>query len=160
MFGNYYMPMNGYQGYGMGNAAPDQLAYLRAGQQNQAQMQPMQQMQAPQMQSNAQPSGNGNSGLIWVQGEAGAKSYIVAPGNTVMLMDSEANVFYIKSADASGMPLPLRTFDYSERTVNTQMGQNQGAGSPSGFDPSNFITREEFDARIAQIMPTVQNAEG
>ena len=53
MFGNYYMPMNGYQGYGMGNAAPDQLAYLRAGQQNQSQMQPMQQMQAPQMQSNA-----------------------------------------------------------------------------------------------------------
>ena len=47
-----------------------------------------------------------NNGLIWVQGEAGAKSYLVAPNTTIMLMDSEASKFYLKSADASGMPLP------------------------------------------------------
>ena len=58
----------------------------------------------------------GNNGLIWVQGEAGAKSYIVAPGNTVMLMDSEGERFYLKSADVSGMPMPLRIFEYKERT--------------------------------------------
>ena len=44
------------------------------------------------------------NGIIWVQGEAGAKSYLVAPNNTVQLWDSEAQTIYLKSADASGMP--------------------------------------------------------
>ena len=94
----------------------------------------------------AQPQQSGN-GLIWVQGEAGAKSYLVAPGNTVMLMDSESERFYIKSADASGMPLPLRVFAYQELT-------QQGVQAPmtaEQVNPNNFITREEFEQRIASL---------
>ena len=82
-----------------------------------------------------------------MQGEAGAKSYIVAPGNTVMLMDSESERFYIKSADASGMPLPLRVFAYQELT-------QQGIQAPvvaEQVNPNNFITREEFEHRIASL---------
>ena len=45
-----------------------------------------------------------NNGIIWVQGEAGAKSYLVAPNSTVTLWDTESETIYIKSADASGMP--------------------------------------------------------
>lgn len=60
--------------------------------------------QNPFMQQN-------NNGLLWVQGEAGAKSWIVAPNQTVILMDSERDQFYIKSADASGMPT-LKTYRY------------------------------------------------
>ena len=41
----------------------------------------------PQMQ--AQQPQQPQNGIQWVQGEAGAKSYLVAAGNTVMLMDSE-----------------------------------------------------------------------
>lgn len=55
------------------------------------------------------------SAPIWVQGEAGAKAYIVPAGRTVWLMDSENPVFYIKSTDVNGMPQPLRTFDFTER---------------------------------------------
>ena len=69
--------------------------------------QPVQQTTAPQ----TQPQNNGN-GLTWVQGEAGAKSFLLAPNTTVMLMDSENDTFYLKSADASGMPT-LRIFDYT-----------------------------------------------
>ena len=139
MYGNQYQM--GYQPGYMG-AMPDYLSYYR----NQPQMQPQ-----PQMQSTAQPqqnAGDGN-GLKWVQGEAGAKSYPVAPGCTVMLMDSESNVFYLKTVDVSGMPLPLRIFDYNERTGNT--AQNPSVGEPQGFDPNNFITRKEFDEKIAEI---------
>ena len=64
-------------------------------------------MQQPQQQS--QPSG-----LIWVQGEAAAKSYLVAPGGTVQLWDSEEKVIYLKSADASGMP-SMKVLDYTIR---------------------------------------------
>lgn len=82
---------------------------------------------------------------LWVQGEAGAKAYPVAPGNSVLLMDSERNVFYIKSADASGMPM-MRTFDYTERTA-AQNPPVQAAQTPQG----DYVTRGEFDALRARI---------
>jgi hypothetical protein len=53
-----------------------------------------------------------NSNLIWVQGEAGAKSYLVAPNTTVPLWDSEAQKIYLKSADVSGMP-SIKTLEYT-----------------------------------------------
>lgn len=56
-----------------------------------------------------------SSNVQWVQGENAAKSYPVGIGQSVLLMDSENSVFYIKSTDQSGMPMPLRIFDYSER---------------------------------------------
>ena len=76
----------------------------------------------PQMQQPSQavqspvqaPSPNNN--LIWVQGEAGAKAYLVAPNTTVQLWDSDAQVIYLKSADASGMP-SIKTLDYTIREM-------------------------------------------
>ena len=84
----------------------------------------------PPVSSPAAPS---DSGMKWVQGESGAKSYIIAPNSTVMLMDSEQDRFYIKSADASGMPSPLRVFEYTEIT--------SGPSAPT----VDYVTREEFD---------------
>lgn len=55
-----------------------------------------------------------SNGIIWVQGEAGAKSFMVAPNSTVQLWDSEAQTIYLKSADASGMP-SMRVLDYTIR---------------------------------------------
>ena len=55
-----------------------------------------------------------NNGIIWVQGEAGAKSYLVAPNSTVTLWDTESETIYIKSADASGMP-NMKVLDYKIR---------------------------------------------
>lgn len=111
---------------------PDQLAYLR-----QQQMQPMQQPAASP---------------LWVQGEAGAKAYPVAPGSSVILMDSESNVFYIKSADQSGMPT-MRTFEYRERTA-AQNPPVQAAQQPQG----DYVTRSEFDALRQQIYALIQPA--
>ena len=107
-------------------------------------VQPVQQMPTPAQQT--------NNGLVWVQGEAGAKSFLVAPGCTVMLMDSEGERFYLKSADASGMPLPLRVFEYKERTETAQ--QTTG-GSVATFDDldNKFVTRDEFERRMASIAP-------
>lgn len=74
--------------------------------------QPMYQLPVVQPQQPAQQ--NQQSGLIWVQGEAAAKSYLVAPGSTVQLWDSEEKVIYLKSADASGMP-SMKVLDYTIR---------------------------------------------
>lgn len=102
--------------------------------------------QIPQPQ---QPQQSG--GLVWVQGIEGAKSHFVSPGQSALLMDSESNSFFIKSADASGMPLPLRIFDYKERVAQV------APQSPTAAvcDHSNYVTREEFEARIAQITAPV-----
>ena len=71
----------------------------------------------PQYQFQPQPQTQTNTGIIWVQGEAGAKSYLVAPNTTVQLWDSEEQVIYLKSADASGMP-SMRVLDYKIRESN------------------------------------------
>lgn len=63
--------------------------------------QPIQPQSQPQVQPQPQPQ---NVNLIWVQGEAGAKSHLVAPNTTVPLWDSEAQRIFLKSADAAGMP--------------------------------------------------------
>lgn len=92
----------------------------------------------PQMPSNAQQTTSGN--LIWVQGESAAKAYPVAAGQSVHLMDSEDSVFYIKSTDQSGMPQPLRIFDYKERT---QAHNSPVAASKASDD---YVSRKEFEA--------------
>ena len=122
-FGVPYQPgfAPGYYPMGHPSAMPDQLAQLR------------QNYQQPQQ----------SAPIIWVQGEEGAKAYMVAAGNSVLLMDSENSVFYIKSTDASGMPQPLRIFDYTER----------GKQAVEKVESKNdkFVTREEFDALRARF---------
>ena len=73
--------------------------------------------------------------MIWVQGEAGAKSWFVNPGATVLLMDSEAMRFYLKSADMNGVPA-MRTFEYSE------VGAPKPQEAPQA---ENFVTVDAFN---------------
>lgn len=118
--------------------------------------QPMTQTMPQPMQTAPQPMPSQSSnGLIWVQGESGAKSYLVAPGATVMLMDSEGERFFLKSADASGMPLPLRVFEYKERTEAAQQAPELPVMAEK-VDFDKFVTREEFERTIANI--TAQTA--
>ena len=77
-----------------------------------------------------------SSGITWVQGENSAKSYPVAAGQSILLMDSESPVMYIKSTDQSGVPLPLRIFDYKERSQSTSNAQTQKI---------DYISRNEFE---------------
>ena len=102
----------------------------------------------PQQQVVQQQSQQNDNGILWVQGEAGAKSWAVAPGKSVMLMDSESNTFYIKSSDNSGMPMPLRIFDYKERTI--QQSQPQVLAHTE-IDTSKFVTREEFNKKLEEM---------
>lgn len=103
---------------------------------------PQYQQAAPQMQQ--------GNGIIWVSGIEGAKSYMVGAGRSVLLMDSEANVFYLKSTDMSGMPQPLRVFDYTERTAQSQSNQIIDV-QPKEIDTSMFVTREELEERLAKL---------
>lgn len=109
----------------------------------------------PQVQQQVQPqvqNQNANNGLIWVQGEAGRKSYHVAPGQTVTLWDTENPVIYLKSADMSGMP-STKILDYTVREDTTQ----QKAPIAQNTD---FATKEDIKALEGKINSVITQLEG
>ena len=111
----------------------DQLNQLRS---NPMQMQGQSfQQPFPAQPMSMQPPRQDQNGLIWVQGEAGAKSWFVNPGATVLLMDSESMRFYLKSADMNGVPA-MRTFEYNE------VGAQKPQESPQA---ANFVTVDAFN---------------
>ena len=91
---------------------------------------PVQQPMQQQMQNNP---------MIWVQGETGAKSYLLSPNTTLPLWDSEAQVIYLKSSDASGMP-SMKILDYTIRDTSLPQNQVQIMEEPK----TEYVTKEEF----------------
>lgn len=89
---------------------------------------------------------------IWVQGEAGARAYLVAPGNTVELWDSDAQSIYLKSADASGIP-SMRIIDYTfrESTPQTAREAFSGAGAKTPTLEDIKALQEQIDALREEI---------
>ena len=105
----------------------------------------------PQYPVQQQPS---NNGINWVLGETAAKSYAVAPGQSMLLMDSENPVFYIKSTDQSGMPLPLRVFDYTERKNDATTSSNIATTKNT-----DYVSRSEFDAFKSEIQSVIRQRQ-
>ncbi len=124
-------------GYQPAQIYPQQPAYQQPIQQPQ-----MQQVQPPQ-QTNP---------MIWVQGETGAKSYLVSPNTTLPLWDSERQTIYLKSADATGMP-SMKILDYTVRNdPNSQPHQVQIMD-----EKQEYVTKEEFNKFEADIRNQFKN---
>ena len=111
----------------------------------------------PQQMNNSFPNQNpqqNNNGIIWVVGENGADSYLVAPGQMVYLWDSTAPVFYVKSADNMGRP-SKRTFEYKERGAVVESKQIQPA--------TEFASKDDVDylkAEISSLRAKFDDMEG
>lgn len=123
-----YTPYYGYQPYQPYQPPmADQLMQLR-----QNQYQPNMQ-QVPQQQA---PS------IVWVQSEAEAMIYPIAPNNAVTLWDSNAPVIYLKQADASGKP-SMKIYDLVERNSRpVQTTQTQAV---------EYATKDELAALAARL---------
>lgn len=81
--------------------------------------------------------------FAWVQGEAAAQAYQVAPGSTVMLMDSENPVLYMKSADSTGRPSPMqKMYLVSEEDYNKIQ---------NGSNSSDYVTKEDLQKALDEI---------
>ena len=120
-----YTPGYGYNPYQFGQVNPLQ-----------PQMDRLANMQAQYQQT--QPV---NQGLLWVSGEAGAKAYLLTPNTSVLLLDSESERFYIKTADQAGMPA-LRTYEYKGVTAGvTPAPQKQ----PEMSMDDKYVTRQEYN---------------
>lgn len=97
-------------------------------------------------------NGAQNNTFQWVQGQAGAEAYLVAPGASVILMDSNAPVIYFKSADQNGRYLPMKTYDLVERVP-----QVQGPNSVAAVDTTSFVKRDEITALVAKAVEEYLN---
>lgn len=104
----------------------------------------------PQIPQVVQQPASQNNNLVWVQGEAGAKSYLVAPNTTLPLWDSESQVIYLKSADASGMP-SMKVLDYTIRE-NANLPQK----APLNDKVEEYVTKEELDVFRAEISKKIE----
>lgn len=93
-----------------------------------------------------------NNAKIYVQGEAAAKSYLVAPNATVTLWDSERAVFYEKTADMNGVPT-IKRYKYIEECTETP----QDGVSEKRVD---YVTRNDLDAVYGQISDLRAELEG
>ena len=110
--------------------------------QNQWQLQNMQQPLNQPMQNNpvTMPQTPTND-MIFVLNENEASSFPVAPNNRVVLWDKNQTTFYVKSANAQGIP-SMQTFDFSERAQSAPQTPTEHVCKCG----DNFVTKEEFKA--------------
>ena len=82
-----------------------------------------------------------NNDMIFVLGQNEAESYPVAPNATVTMWDKNQKTFYIKTANAQGIP-SMQIYDFTERTETHE-------NAPKTHEckcGDKFVTKGEFDA--------------
>ena len=115
---------------------PDNLMQIRQMQQMQPQM-PAQTAQPQQMQTS----------VVWISGgKEEANGFMVAPNSRVIIFETNSMVFHIKERDASGAPIPMKTFNYTEEAEKPHDTKKMD---------DMFVTREEFD-RLAALVGEIK----
>ena len=106
--------------------------------------QPQYQQQAYQQQSYQTQSYHP---LTYVNGLIGAQAFIVNPGQTYYLMDSDSNTLFVKTADAQGK-YALKSFSLIPTEENIK-------AAPA----VNYVTKEDLLALKDEIINAIKGAE-
>lgn len=149
-YGN--VPMNGYgYPYSTGNMGYSQSYNAQPQPQTNYQQMPQQ----PSYQMSPQPQMQ-NQSIIWVQGEAGAKAYPVAAGQSVLLMDSEDAVLYVKSTDMTGRPLPMESYDLVKRDTVVNIPQISQKAQPAQMN-EEYVKKSELESKVNDMVEKAVN---
>jgi hypothetical protein len=97
----------------------------------------LQNMQQPLSQPTQTPTND----MIFVLNENEASSFPVAPNNRVVLWDKNQTTFYVKSANAQGIP-SMQIFDFSERAQNAPQTPTEHVCKCG----DKFVTKDDFNA--------------
>lgn len=134
-----------YYGNMYGNAYGNQSGY----------MQPVQN-QTPQQMSNQAAQ----TGIIWVDGEIGAKAYQMPPGwpaNTPLPMwDTNDTIIYLKSTNQLGMPNPLQKIHY---TMEETSAKHSGLERLGSGDMSEYVKKSDLDRVRDEMIKAIQDAQ-
>lgn len=90
-----------------------------------------------------------NTNIIWVQGEAAGKSYLVSPNTELALWDSENQTIYLKQTDIYGKPIMYKVLDY---TIREEVAPEQM--KPLEPNP-NYVTKEDFNAFAEKLQQQI-----
>ena len=108
------------------------------------------------------------AGIVWVDGEVGAKAYQLPsgwPANTPMpLWDTNDTIIYLKSTNPMGMPNPLQKIHYRMDEQGGQSGQAYRPAAPalmSGEQDSHtgqYVTRDDFEQMKRELRESITEA--
>lgn len=135
----YYAPYSRPMGY-YNPSIPQDMPNMQGGQQMPIQQQPIQQIPMQTSIPFQQIQSSGDT-MLWVLNENEASSFPVAPNNSVVLWDKNNKTFYIKTANAQGIP-SMQIYDFTERTESHE-------NAPKTHEckcGDKFVTKQEFDA--------------
>lgn len=119
--------------------------------------------QSPQNNFNTLDANQAFSGIFTVNGEYAARNLPIARGTRVLLMDTQNDVFYVKSADLNGIINSFRTFDYTERTEVP--AQNSSDSDTAQTDKkandehsaAAYVTKKDLTASVNRIMDYIDS---
>lgn len=102
-------------------------------------------------------------GMIWVDGEVGAKAYQMPQGHPVgtpiALWDTNDQVIYLKSINQMGMPNPLQKIRYQMDEQPQQSGYLPAASQVSGAAESNYVTKDDFERKMNELKEMFKNSQ-
>ena len=120
------------------------------------QMYPQYPQSMPNTQQTSQTTQTG--GLIWVDGEVGAKAYQMPagwPANTpIDLWDTNDTVIYLKSVNPMGMPNPLQKAHY---TLEEYKSATPGRSGDTGADMNEYVRKDELEKMKTELMEAISN---
>ena len=100
-----------------------------------------------------------SQGLIWVDGEVGAKAYQLPqnwPANQpIALWDANDTVIYLKSINPMGMPNPLQKAHYTLEGVQTGEKSSGFDGTAKQPDLIEYVRKEDLDKMKHELMETI-----
>lgn len=139
---------------GLYNTYPNQYTYGRID----SQLASMQsnQMSMPVMNNGVQQMQNmqgfSGSNIISVTGIEGARAFNIAPNSSVLLLDGENPVLYLKTSDSIGM----------QKITMYRLTEDQGTGSQvkiikdeKDSTPVDYVTRDDFNALQARVQELI-----
>lgn len=95
-------------------------------------------------------------GLIWVDGEVGAKAYQLPanlpPNQPIALWDTNDTVIYLKSVNPMGMPNPLQKAHYRLEEYKTA---NPGQIGDTGPNMSDYVRKDDMDRMKQELMDAI-----
>lgn len=120
------------------------------------QMYPQYQQQIqPQTQT---PTTQGGPGLIWVDGEVGAKAYQIPAGwpanQPIALWDTNDTVIYLKSTNPMGMPNPLQRAHYTLDGMKSGE-KREGYSGDEKPDMSQYVRKEDLERMKQDLIDTI-----
>jgi len=122
------------------------------------QMYPQYPQSMPNTQQTSQTTQTG--GLIWVDGEVGAKAYQLPAGmpanQPIALWDTNDTVIYLKSVNPMGMPNPLQKAHYTLEEYKSATPGRSGAAE-STHDMSEYVKKEDMERMKQELTEAINS---